>query len=265
MARSTITALIPSFNEQANIADCLASVKWADEVFVVDSFSTDRTPEIARAAGARVVQHEYVNSATQKNWALPQVTTDWLLIVDADERVTPELRDEILAVLEADASGDQSIQDGYRIGRLNHFLGRRVRYCGWQNDTCLRLVRRGAGKYQDREVHADIEIASGRVGRLHAKLLHYTFVSFAQYMRKFDRYTTWAAGDRAKRTGRVGVQHLALRPAGRFLKQYVLKRGFLDGRIGLVVCSLAAYSVFMKYAKLLERQLAEEDNGPERR
>ncbi|MEN6627997.1 MAG: glycosyltransferase family 2 protein [Candidatus Sumerlaeia bacterium] len=265
MARSTVTALIPSFNEQANMADVLASVAWADEVFVVDSFSADQTVEIAKAAGARVVQHEYVNSATQKNWALPQVTTGWVLIVDADERVTPELRDEILAVLEADGRGDASVQDGYRIGRLNHFLGQRVRYCGWQNDSCLRLFRSEAGKYQDREVHADVEIASGRVGRLRGKLLHYTFVSFAQYMRKFDRYTTWAAGDRARRTRRVGFSHLALRPAGRFLKQYVLKRGFLDGRIGLVVCSLASYSVFMKYAKLLERQLAEKENGRNRR
>lgn len=261
MARSTITALIPAGNEQANIGDCMASVAWADEVFVVDSFSADRTVELAKAAGARVVQHEYVNSATQKNWALPQVATDWVLIVDADERVTPELRDEILAVLEADARGDKSIMDGYRIGRLNHFLGRRVRYCGWQNDNVLRLMRRAAGRYQDREVHADIEIASGRVGRLRGKLLHYTFVTFEQYMRKFDRYTTWAAGDRARRTRRVGAHHLALRPAGRFLKQYILKRGFLDGRIGLVVCSLAAYSVFLKYAKLLERQLADEDDG----
>ncbi len=261
MARATITALIPAGNEEANIADCLASVAWADEIFVVDSFSADRTVELARAAGARVVQHEYVNSATQKNWALPQVATDWVLIVDADERVTPGLRDEILALLEADARGAPPVMDGYRVGRLNHFLGRRVRYCGWQNDSVLRLMRRGAGRYQDREVHADIEIASGRVGKLRNKLLHYTFVTFAQYMRKFDQYTTWAAGDRARKTGRVGVRHLALRPAGRFLKQYLLKRGFLDGRIGLVVCSLAAYSVFMKYAKLFERQLADEAGG----
>ncbi|MCE5228009.1 glycosyltransferase family 2 protein [bacterium] len=263
MARSTLTVLIPTFNEQANIRDCLASVAWADEIFVVDSFSTDQTPELAKAAGARVTQHEYVNSATQKNWALPQATHPWVLIVDADERVTPGLRDEILAILEADARGDASVMDGYRIGRLNHFLGRRVRYCGWQNDNVLRLFRRDLGRYQDRQVHADVEIKTGRIGRLRAKFLHYTFATFDQYMRKFDRYTTWAAGDRGRRTKRVGVQHLALRPAGRFLKQYVLKRGFLDGRIGLVVCSLAAYSVFMKYAKLLERQLAGEDDGPQ--
>jgi glycosyltransferase involved in cell wall biosynthesis len=253
MQRSKITALIPACNEEANIADCMASVAWADEVFVVDSFSRDRTVEIARAAGARLVQHEYVNSATQKNWAIPQASHEWVLIVDADERVTPALKDEILAVLEADARGEKTVCDGYRIGRLNHFMGRRVRYCGWQSDTCLRLFRRDKGRYQDRQVHADVEIDNGSIGRLSAKMLHYTFVSFDQYMKKFNQYTTWAAGDRARRTKQVRWYHLTLRPAGRFLKQYVLKRGFLDGQVGLVVCTLAAFSVFMKYAKLMEK------------
>jgi glycosyltransferase involved in cell wall biosynthesis len=266
MPRSKITALIPAGNEEKNIADCLATVAWVDEAFVVDSFSNDGTPEIARARGARVVQHEYVNSATQKNWAIPQAAHEWVLIVDCDERVTPELRDEILAILEADGKRDGKVQDGYRIGRINHFLGRRVRYCGWQNDACLRLFRRDLGRYQDRQVHADIIIEGGRVGRLKNKLIHYTFVSFQQYMRKFDQYTTWAASDRARRTKQVRWHHLTLRPLGRFFKQYVLKRGFLDGQVGLVVCTLAAFSVFMKYAKLLERRQAadaKESRAPE--
>jgi glycosyltransferase involved in cell wall biosynthesis len=226
----------------------LESVRWADEVLIVDSGSTDRTLEIAREFGARILEHEYINSATQKNWAIPQATHPWVLIVDADERVTPELRDEILALLER---GPECA--GYRIGRQNHFMGRPVRFCGWQNDECLRLFERDKGHYQDREVHADI-ILNGEVGRLQHRLLHFTFRSFEQYMRKFDRYTTWAAGDRAKRTPRVRWHHLTLRPLFRFFKQYVLKLGFLDGRTGLVLCGLAAFSVFMKYAKLWERQ-----------
>ena len=253
--RSKLTALLPTFNEEANIADCIASVAWADEVFVVDSFSVDATPRIAAGKGARLVQHEYVNSASQKNWSIPQAAHEWVLIVDSDERVTPELQREIVGILEADAAG-RPVYDGYRIRRLNHFLGRRVRYCGWQNDTCLRLFRRDRGRYQDREVHADVMI-DGTVGKLNHPLLHYTFTSFDQYMRKFNQYTTWAAGDRAARTRRVGCRHLLLRPLGRFFKQYILKRGFLDGRVGLMICSLAAFSVFMKYAKLLERQIAE--------
>jgi hypothetical protein len=177
-----------------------------------------------------------------------------VLIVDADERVTPELRDEILELLARDGRGDPAVRDGYRIRRLNHFLGWRVRYCGWQNDACLRLFRRDKGRYQAREVHADVAVAGG-VGRLRAPLLHYTFADFDQYMRKFDRYTTWAAGDRDRATGPVRWHHLALRPLGRFLKQYILKRGFLDGKVGLILCALAAFSVFMKYAKLYERRL----------
>lgn len=255
--RASITALIPAGNEARNIAECIASVDWVDEVFVIDSFSRDDTPEIARCLGARVAQHEYVNSATQKNWAIPQATHEWILVVDADERVTPDLRDEIIAVLEQAARDPQSVEDGYRVGRINHFLGRRVNYCGWQNDTVLRLFRRDRGKYQDREVHADVIIDSGRVGWLRRKLLHFTYVSFEHYLKKFDQYTTWASGDRARRTPEVKWHHLLARPAFRFFKQYVLKLGFLDGKVGIVVCMLASYSVFMKYAKLYERRLNE--------
>ena len=259
--RSKITALIPACNEQANIAACIASVAWADEVFVVDSFSTDATPALARELGARVVQHEYVNSATQKNWAIPQAAHPWVLIVDADERLTPELRDEIIALLAADARDPASVADGFDIRRLNHFLGQRVRFCGWQNDTCLRFFRRDKGRYQDRQVHADVQI-DGRVARLKAPLIHFTFVSFEQYMRKFERYTTWASHDRSAHTPVVRWHHLALRPLGRFFKQYVLKLGFLDGRVGMIVCGLAAFSVFMKYAKLYERRLTDSASQP---
>ena len=247
--REKLSVLIPTFNEERHIRACLETVRWADELVVVDSFSTDRTREIAREIANRVLEHEYVNSATQKNWAIPQTSHPWVLIVDADERVTPELRDEILGVLE-----DSRGLDGFRIRRVNHFLGKRVRFCGWQNDSVLRLFRRDLGRYKEREVHADIIIESGKVGRLRGELLHYTFDSFDQYLRKFDRYTTWAAGDRAKRTPRVRWRHLALRPAWRFFRQYVLQLGFLDGLTGLVICSLAAHSVFLKYAKLWERQ-----------
>lgn len=256
--RSQITVIIPTFNEEENLPACLDSVDWADEVFVVDSFSTDATPSIAAERGARLVRHEYVNSATQKNWAIPQATHDWVMIVDADERVTPELREEVLAVL---ASSDP--KDGYVIPRQNYFMGRRIRYSGWQNDSCLRLFRRDRGRYQDRHVHADVEI-DGTTGRLKGKLLHYTFRDFEQYMEKFDRYTGLAARDRAKRTPKVRWHHLALRPAARFARQYVFRGGFLDGRQGLIISSLAAYSVFMKYAKLLEIHEAEKKRRDER-
>lgn len=247
--REKVSILVPTFNEERSIRACLETVRWADEIVVVDSFSTDRTVEIAREFTDRILQHEYVNSATQKNWAIPQVAHPWVMIVDSDERVTPELRDEILGVLENGRG-----LDGFRIRRANHFLGKRVRFCGWQHDAVLRLFRRDLGRYLPREVHADVVIEGGRVGWLRGRLLHYTFDSFEQYLRKFNRYTTWASGDRAKRTRQVRWHHLALRPAWRFFRQYVLQLGFLDGLTGLVICSLAAHSVFLKYAKLWERQ-----------
>ena len=249
ISRSKVTALLPTCNEEQNILECIASVSWVDEIFVVDSFSRDRTPALARSAGARVIQHEYVSSAAQKNWAIPQCRHDWVLIVDSDERVTLELRREIIEILRADLIDPGSVKDGYRIARMNHFMGRPVRYCGWQNDTCLRLFRAARGRYQDRMVHADV-IIDGRTGRLREKMMHYTFTGFEQYMNKFERYTTLAAGDRHHVTGKIGWPQLVLRPAARFLKQYFIKRGFLDGRVGLIVCGLASFSVFMKYAKL---------------
>jgi hypothetical protein len=171
-----------------------------------------------------------------------------VLIVDADERVTPALREEILATLTS-----QHPYDGYSIYRQNHFLGKTIRFCGWQRDRVLRLFKRDIGRYEDKEVHANV-IVNGRTGVLKNKLLHYTFSSFEQYLRKFDRYTTWAASDRGKKTARVRWHHLTLRPAFRFFRQYVLQLGFLDGKTGLIICALAAYSVFLKYAKLWERQ-----------
>jgi glycosyltransferase involved in cell wall biosynthesis len=251
MADTRLTIIIPTLNEEANIREAVACAQWADEVMVVDSFSTDRTADIARELGARVLVHEYVNSATQKNWAIPQAAHPWVMILDADERIGDGLREEIRAFV-ADPRGDA----GMRIYRANHFMGKPVRYCGWQDDSVLRVFPRDSGRYLDREVHADV-VLDGPVRVARSRLLHYTFTSFDQYMRKFDRYTTWAAGDRAKKTGRVTAVHLLLRPGWRFFKQYVLRLGFLDGRTGIIVCQLAAFSVFMKYAKLWERQRRE--------
>ena len=247
--RQKITILVPTFNEEPNIRECLESVKWADEIFVVDSFSTDRTLDIAGEYTSRIVQHEYINSAAQKNWAIPQATHPWVMIVDADERVTPGLRDEIGDILSKDGDG----YGGFYIYRINHFLGKRIRHCGWDRDDVLRLFRRDLGRYQEREVHADV-ILKGRTRHLRHKILHYTFSSFDQYLKKMYRYASWAAGDRAKRTRRVHWHQLTMRPAFRFFKQYILRLGFLDGKEGLILCLLSAYSVFLKYARLYERQ-----------
>jgi glycosyltransferase involved in cell wall biosynthesis len=248
MSRQKLTIIVPAGNEEANIVACLESCRRiADELIVVDSFSQDKTVVLATPIADRVLQHEYINSAAQKNWAIPQAAHPWVMIVDADERVTPELADEIEAVL-LDPQ-----HDGWRIHRLNHFLGKPIRHCGWNRDKVLRLFRRDVGRYQERHVHADV-IGCERIGALQGRLIHHTCRELETYMRKHERYTSWAAKDRAQTTGRVGFHHLAFHPAWRFLKQYVLRLGFLDGKAGFMVCWLSAHSAFMKYAKLWETQ-----------
>lgn len=245
-----LTILIPTFNEERNIRAAIESAQWADEVLVVDSFSTDKTVEIAREMNARLLEHEYINSATQKNWAIPQAAHEWVMVLDADERITPELRAEIENFIRTPGA-----DTALRIYRANFFMGKRIRYCGWQDDSVLRVFPRDRTRYIDREVHADAVVEGGGGVRIaKSRMPHYTFDSFEQYMKKFDRYTTWAAGDRARKTRKVTAVHLLGRPTWRFFKQYILRLGILDGRAGLVVCGLAAFSVFLKYAKLWERQ-----------
>jgi len=249
--RESLSILIPTFNEEHNIRDCLESVKWADEIFVVDSFSHDKTLDICREYTDRIVQHEYVNSATQKNWAIPQTAHDWVMIVDADERVSPQLRESIQKALE-----NPTAYDAFFVKRESFFLGKLIRHGGWERDYVLRLFNKTRGRYQEKEVHARIE-TEGHEGHLEGPLYHYTYRDLDQFFEKFDRYSKWAAGDLSSAGRRATWTNLSLRPFMRFLKMIVLRRGFLDGKHGLVLSMLAAFSVFMKYARLWEKGLQE--------
>ncbi len=248
-SRRPLTAIVPTYNEEATLRDCLDSVRFADEILVVDSFSTDATLAIAREFGARILQHEYVYSARQKNWAIPQAAHEWVLLVDSDERVTPGLRDEILAVL----SGDPR-HDGYWVRRANHFLGRRIRRCGWGTDRVIRLFRRDVARYQDREVHAEIDLP-GPLPVLEHPLEHHSFRSFGQYFRKLQLYSEWGAARLHKEGRRAGPVSILLRPVLRFLKMYVVRLGVLEGVHGLVLSLLGAFTVYLKYARLWEMSL----------
>lgn len=255
--REPLSVLVPTKNEEPNIRACLDSVRWADEVVVVDSGSTDGTVAIARSIADRVLEHEYVNSAAQKNWALPQLTHRWALIVDADERVTPALRAEIERVLE-----DPARAEGYWIHRANHFLGRPIGSAGWQRDKVLRLFDRTKGAYEPLHVHAEVRI-EGRVGSLRERLIHHTYRDLDQYFEKFARYTRWSAADLKARGVRASAARLLLRPWLRFLRMYVLEGGFREGRGGIVLCMLAAFSVFTKYARRWEDEIrSREGDGP---
>jgi glycosyltransferase involved in cell wall biosynthesis len=246
MSRLPLSVLVTTLDEAENLQACLDSVVWADDVLVVDSGSSDGTVEIARRAGARVLAHPYESAARQKNWALPLVRHPWVLILDADERVSPELAREIQAVLAADGPAD-----GYFLHRRSFFLGHAVRHCGWDRDFILRFFRTARGRYDDKLVHETLGL-DGRSAHLGGALWHYTYRSFSDYLERLDRYTARGAADLRAAGRRPSVAALLLRPPGRFLRMYLAQRGFLDGRVGLLVCTLAAYSVWLKYARLLE-------------
>ena len=245
----SLSALVTTKNEERVIRACLESIRWADEVVVVDSGSTDGTLEIARSIADQVLEHEYESPAAQKNWALPKLRHSWVLILDADERVTPDLRREIESVL-----ADPSRSDGYWIGRENYFYGKPIRSAGWQRDRVLRLFDRSKGAYRPVLVHEEVEL-HGRVDRLRARLLHEPYRDLDQYFEKWSRYSRWSAEELRRRGVRASWLRLLLRPWLRFGRMYLLEGGFREGRRGIVLCGLAAFSVFTKYARRWEDEI----------
>ncbi|MCH8318781.1 MAG: glycosyltransferase family 2 protein, partial [Bacteroidetes bacterium] len=191
-----LTVIIPCKNEAHNIEQVLQSVSWADEIMVVDSFSTDKTVEFAKKYTDFILQHECIDSMTQqyvdsaqKNWAIPQANNEWILLVDADERVTAELKQEILEVLN---NNPQEV--AFWIKLENYFMGKKIKYSGWQHDAVIRLFKRDHCKYEQKYVHAEI-VANGKIGYLKSKLLHHTYKGLKHYLEKWDRYTSLSAKD----------------------------------------------------------------------
>lgn len=247
---STITVLTLVPNARERLGRCLESVQWADELFcVVDPRTTDGSDAIAREYSHRVVVHEYVNAANQRNWALPQITTEWTLVLDADEWVSPELSARIQRIIATEGG-----PDGYEIRRLSYFFGKLIGHCGWDRDYNVRLFRTRKGRYLERRVHSKV-VVDGAMGRIDEPMYHDTYRSFEEYFATFQRFTSWGAQDLYDAGKRAGAFDLVVRPFTRFLKMYVLRQGFRDGLHGAVLCGLAAFSVFTKYAKLwnLER------------
>ncbi len=232
MPTSLSVALI-TLNEAANLPRTLESVIWAQEIVVVDSGSTDATVEMARAAGAHVFTESWKGFAGQKNSAIGHATGDWILSLDADEEVSPELAREIQALL----AGEPTFA-GYRIPRLNHFLGRPLRHGGYWPDPKLRLFRRGAARFQEQPVHETM-LADGPVGRLNGHLIHHCYPTLADYKEHMSRYSTVAAqaivdSGRAGRSWPWLFWNSVLNPAATFVYNYVFRLGFLDGGAGLL-------------------------------
>ena len=242
MSRPPISVLILTRNEEVALPACLASVAWAEERVVVDAESTDRTRDVATLLGARVLRRPFDDFAAQKNWALPQLAHEWVLWLDADERVDAGLAAAI-AALPADPP-----VDGYRVARRNHFLGRPIAHCGWQGETVLRLFRRGGARFVG-PVH---EVLEGPLatGRLAGALDHHPYPTWEHATDKLVRYAAMNAKKAYAAGRRVGPWSMVVRPPVRFLRMYVAQGGFLDGAHGVALCGLAAAQVFLKYARL---------------
>lgn len=244
-----LSIIITTNNEALNIERALASVQWADDWLVVDSFSTDNTVELAEAMGARVMQRAYKGPADQKNWAIPQAKYEWILLLDADEEVPATLAKEIQGWL---AQESPLPFDACWIKRNNYFLGQRVRYSGWQGDKVVRFFHRDRARYDDVQVHEEIVTEGLRVRTLGQSMDHYTFRSLDHFLDKTRRYARWSAQDHAARTPRVTMFHLLVKPAFRFFKHFFLQQGFRDGRVGLIVSAIMAWGVFLRYCYLKE-------------
>lgn len=246
-----LTVIIPCKNEREHIGACIASAQQvADEVLVADSGSTDGTIEIAVRLGCRVIEREYVTSGDFKNWAIPQATHEWVFILDADERITPQLADEIRRTL------SEPKYKGYWVLRRNHFMGRPIRFGPWRNDACLRLFRRDVGRYVGPTDHAEVKLSSGTAGRLRTRLTHYTCSSYAQYLPKISRYAEVQARVWAEQGRNATLANLLLRFPLRFVQGYVFRLGFLDGFAGLQVCFVVAYLSWLKQAYLWQLRAA---------
>ena len=249
MKRLSVTII--AWNEEERLRACLESVAWADEIIVVDAESTDKTPQLAREFTERVWIRPWPGFGVQKNFALDQATGDWILSLDADERVTPELVQRIKTLLKDDAAAP----DGFLVPRKNLFWGTWVRHGGLYPDYQLRLFRRGSGRFVEDAVHESVK-GVARVQPLAEALLHHSYRDLEDFVRRSNRYSTLAAQDLVRRGRRVGVADLMTKPLARFLSMYVVRRGFLDGWRGLVLAILYAEYVFLRMAKAWEAQRA---------
>lgn len=248
----SLSIVVITLNEAANLRACLDSVAFADEIVVLDGGSTDETVAIARACGARVSEAaDWPGFGLQKNRALALATGDWVLSLDADERVTPELATQVLAAI---ASGSA---DAYEIPRLTRFCGRWIRHCGWTPDRVLRLFRRGQARFSDDLVHERVLTELGsRIARLTSPLLHESYPTPAHYWRKLQTYSEAWALQQHRRGRKTSMARAAAAAGAAFVRSYLLRLGFLDGAMGFAVCTMQAQAAFGKYFALycLNRQ-----------
>ena len=238
-----ITATIITLNEERNIARAIESLRCCDEILILDSGSVDRTVELAKKLGARVIEAGWRGYAGQKNWAAEQAAHDWILSLDADEALSEALEAEIWNVKK---NGPQ--YDAYTMPRLARYLGKWIFHSGWYPDRKVRLYHRSKAKWVGDVVHESVQ-ADGSVGHLDANILHFTCESLSEHVKSLDRYTTLAAQELVARQTQIGLWRLILDPPWTFVKTYFFQRGFQDGLEGMIIAYMAAFYTFLKYSK----------------
>ena len=241
-----LSVVIITKNESLNIGDCIDSVRFANEIIIVDSGSTDDTVMIARQAGATVIETvDWPGFGPQKNRALDAARGEWILSIDADERISASLRNEILTTLK------NPTHTAFLIPRLSSFCGRFVRHSGWYPDRIVRLFQRGAGRFSDDLVHEKIVLTSPDCGAMKNHLIHYSYLDDDTYLRKLQQYSSLGAQQAYLAGKRCGLSTAIVHGVAAFMRSYLFKRGFLDGRVGLMVAICAAQSSYHKYFKLM--------------
>ncbi len=239
-----ITAIIPTLNEAINIVDAIKSVNFADEIIVIDSYSTDKTLLLAKKHDVIILQRKFDDFSSQKNFAISKAKYNWIYVLDADERITPALRKEILETIK---KPDDFV--GFYIYRNFYFVGRKLKYSGWQHDKAIRLFRKDKCKYNGKLVHENID-ADGKVGFLKNKLEHYSYRNYNHYIEKLNNYASLQAKMLFREGKKVTLFHILVKPPLRFLIQYFIKLGILDGFRGFMVSVMLSYGVLARYIKL---------------
>ncbi|MFP4469419.1 MAG: glycosyltransferase family 2 protein [Bacteroidales bacterium] len=239
-----LSVVIITYNEERNIGRCLESVKGiADEIVVVDSLSTDRTQEICRTYGARVVEHPFEGHIAQKNYAISQAEYPHQLSLDADEALSEELRREIIRIKH------HWQQAGYTMNRLSNYCGRWIRHSGWYPDTKLRLYDSRKGQWTGLDPHDRFELHEGETAHLNGDLLHYTYYTIEQHILQANKFSTIAANALIKSGKRATLLQVLIKPAAKFIRNYVINLGFMDGAYGFTICRITAFETFLKYFK----------------
>ena len=241
-----ISVIIITKDEEKNISDCLKSVEWADEIIVIDAESNDKTVELAKIFTDKVFTKKWEGYVPQKKYALSLASNEWVLSVDADERITPELKNEILNLSPGNFAG-------YKIRRKNFLLGKEITSCGWGNDYQLRLFKKEKTDLTERLVHEGFTV-DGKIGKLKNPMLHYTFSSFTEYFNKINYYTSLKAEELVKQKGKIGGWTIFSHTVSAFILFFINKHGFKDGVRGLIISLLHSVSTMLNYIKLWELQ-----------